>query len=344
MKDKTSFVQNQSLEYQTMDFKTYCQNIPSFLFRRDSLKLFRSETGGLQVRSSLTKKENPEFYLQLELAGSLALTNMFMLNMVLSEGPKILKLNNTDFAALEQVDLNISVADYVQPFPTVVVHLPEKYSESRTTRDPLEGEFTDTLHQATHRPLFVIVNWDKELDAIIAQVLLSSRDVYSTVFGGPGTIEENIAQYTGNEYLQPKSLVVLAEEKEIYTAVMRAAMNACMLAHNNGLRKLPDSKHKRRLRHFMQTNPRQSTRNELKACGEEYVFEQEITIKTTTVCESSYGHNGQEVRPHWRRGHWRTQRYGKGLSQSKTVLIEAVFVNQSKFVGNLSQTSVMHHD
>lgn len=40
--------------------------------------------------------------------------------------------------------------------------------------------------------------------------------------------------------------------------------------------------------------------------------------------------HGREVRPHWRRAHWRLQRFGEGRQESRMVLIRQVLVNADK--------------
>lgn len=42
------------------------------------------------------------------------------------------------------------------------------------------------------------------------------------------------------------------------------------------------------------------------------------------------GSTGAAVQPHWRRSHWRVQRYGPGLQERKAVLIKQVLVNAKK--------------
>lgn len=49
--------------------------------------------------------------------------------------------------------------------------------------------------------------------------------------------------------------------------------------------------------------------------------------------ESDVG-DGAGVRPHWRRSHWRVQRYGVGRQESKLVLIRQVLVNADKLTGD----------
>jgi hypothetical protein len=46
-------------------------------------------------------------------------------------------------------------------------------------------------------------------------------------------------------------------------------------------------------------------------------------------------------RPHWRRGHWKMQAHGPGLTQHKRLFIKPVIVNRHLLVGDLGalQTS-----
>lgn len=54
-----------------------------------------------------------------------------------------------------------------------------------------------------------------------------------------------------------------------------------------------------------------------------------ITLKIGKITETyiSEGGTGRNVRPHLRRGHIRTQRFGAGLTESKKIFIQPVFVN-----------------
>ncbi len=58
--------------------------------------------------------------------------------------------------------------------------------------------------------------------------------------------------------------------------------------------------------------------------GRSYRYKQEPHSKNYSPSDST-------VRPHWRRGYYREQRYGKGLELSKVIWVDPVFINASNF-------------
>lgn len=66
--------------------------------------------------------------------------------------------------------------------------------------------------------------------------------------------------------------------------------------------------------------------NKRKAYRKDYPITTTITIGKITETHTS-GHGGGTVRPHLRRGHIRTQKYGPKYELSKKIFIEPVFVN-----------------
>lgn len=69
---------------------------------------------------------------------------------------------------------------------------------------------------------------------------------------------------------------------------------------------------------------------------------QDIVIRQEKTHNHSEGEgSGKEISTHWRRGHWRTQRFGEKLTQKKMILIKPMLIRADRAVGHIgdSQTS-----
>src|SRR6202163_6266 len=78
--------------------------------------------------------------------GASACIESYAMSRMLSEGPKVFAFDALTCEALENFDLSVSTADYLQPFPTVVIELPEDYTRQRVV--PFEA--------GSHAPDFAI--------------------------------------------------------------------------------------------------------------------------------------------------------------------------------------------
>jgi hypothetical protein len=79
--------------------------------------------------------------------GASSCTESFVMSRTLAEGPKVFAFDALTCEALENFDLSVSTADYLQPFPSVVIELPPDYTRKRVV--PFE--------EGSHAPDFVIV-------------------------------------------------------------------------------------------------------------------------------------------------------------------------------------------
>jgi hypothetical protein len=56
--------------------------------------------------------------------GASSCIESYLMSRMLSEGPKVFAFDALTCEALENFELSVSTADYVQPFPTVTIELP----------------------------------------------------------------------------------------------------------------------------------------------------------------------------------------------------------------------------
>ena len=85
----------------------------------------------------------------------------------LAEGPKLFAFDALTCEALENFDLSVSTADYLQPFPSVVIELPADYTWKRVV--PFE--------EGSHAPDFVVGRHEPEADCVLVTRHLTSSQV-----------------------------------------------------------------------------------------------------------------------------------------------------------------------
>jgi hypothetical protein len=84
---------------------------------------------------------------------------------MLSEGPKVFAFDALTCEALENFDLSVSTADYLQPFPSVVIELPTDYTKKRVV--PFEA--------GSHAPDFVIVRHEPKAGCVMVTMHMTSH-------------------------------------------------------------------------------------------------------------------------------------------------------------------------
>lgn len=275
--------------------------------------------------------------------GKSYLIQLATMSSVLSNGPKILKLKNLEFEIFENIDVNINVEDYNQPFPATVIDIPEKYAETKLVVDAEDNEI--------RRPISVIVNHYKSVGMICVSALFSNDISYSMLLDDRATIEEQIQTNLSN--LFRKSLPMNADECNACRSIMKACLNACLYAEDFGDRLLGPanaSLHQRQLRYVKLAEKGENSerlakaRRELKAHPFYYELKQEVKLRVAKPSHGEYNTTGSTVKPHWRKGHYRMHRYGPGLSLRKRIRIEAVFVNAEMFTGEMANTQTIIKD
>jgi hypothetical protein len=99
--------------------------------------------------------------------GASSCTESYVMSRTLAEGPKVFAFDALTCEALENFDLSVSTADYLQPFPSVVVELPADYTRKRVV--PFE--------EGSHAPDFLIVRHEPEAGCVLLAMHLTSHQV-----------------------------------------------------------------------------------------------------------------------------------------------------------------------
>lgn len=256
----------------------------------------------------------------------------YLLSSVFTNGPKVLRFKSDTMEALENYDLNFPVEDYHQPFETVIIDLPDNYSKNRLVMDAKSN-----FHpQTTGTPALAIVGKYNDMIFGVCYIhpIMSGITVMMPMEKGK-TMEECWDKRHNHDVTDDESITS--------SRILRASFNACMLATHYGTtpgKVANPSHHARtqdRLHRAMKrkdTDAITNNRTELSCIPLVYEINQETSIyRKETIHNHNPESTGKYVSPHWRRGHWRMQRFGTGLSQTKRIPVPAVFVNSHHLLG-----------
>lgn len=302
----------------------------------------------------------------------------YVVGKIFESGPKIFRPRIFDLEMCEQIELNIPINDYVQPFPTIVIELPEDYLDKKRVINPLNGEVMYGKPQpAKHHPEFIAMHHDKISGCILTLIHFSSDTSVKSSFVGvvdPTTGESKLLEKyfeslktkpdfseTQGYYDSRKntfefrdSLETSLEEWVIIEQLNRAALNYCLLLDEIGVKRLgpqnPDEY--ARLQRYQKVARKEKNRedkiykadNNVQNHAQLYALNQEVVlarvVNETKDLDSES--TGRIVSPHHRRGYYRQQRYGQGNTLIKRIRINPVFVNKHLFLEDMDKTKVIY--
>ncbi len=259
---------------------------------------------------------------------------------VLMGGPKVFRISDlASCLALEQVQPNLTLDEYVQPYPTMVVELPEAYTKARRIENGSS-------------PLGVFLHWQKDEYLLYNVPFSSGMSVVGSITTVNGKVLEDclvsnkITEYTPDEHYE-------ASEKEVVHLAARVAINSMLLLMQQGCKRLgADNKaYEEKLRsHLAKAQKRKQgvkdAQERLRQLPIYYGFAQEIQLfreEREDFPAQSDTHSGVIVRPHWRRGHFRMQPFGQGRSERKRIFVSPFLINRHLLAGNESTTRVTYN-
>jgi hypothetical protein len=269
--------------------------------------------------------------------GASSCTESFVMSRTLAEGPKVFAFSDAlTCEALENFDLSVSTADYLQPFPSVVIELPDDYTKKRVV--PFE--------EGSHAPDFLIVRHEPEAGCVLVSMHLTSHQVLTRLLklDSAWTLEE-MWEKGKRMWQATDTLGMTAEEAVLGSALSKLALNVCLMATAYGVKCLgpANPSHYERLKRFAKLARKRGREQQEKAeldvriMPVRYTFAQEVTLyrrETGEVRSEVNGGGGWTVSPHWRRGHWRSQPFGPGRQERRRVAISSVLVNGHLFAGS----------
>jgi hypothetical protein len=231
----------------------------------------------------------------------------------LLDGPKIFRPSKEQCAALENINVNLTVQEYSQPYPSILIEV--------------------------DYPPFHSVLCYQETD-VLAFVLNSKdhlNDISTTIVNSSDLMEVALNTYDNDcESLQDPSIRAL-----------RVACNSCLaLSHYGNHIDFLYPKEVQTDRRLAKENSERGerARRRLNLAVQIISFDQEVKIHKTETkpYDSENKESKGTVSTHWRRGHWAMQPHGPHNSLRKRILRPPVLVRSDLFVGELSNTQTTY--
>ncbi len=268
--------------------------------------------------------------------------NLWMMQRTLGSGLKVFRPTATECLALEEVEIAVGAEDYAQPFPTLVVEFPEEYADvwrDRAVR-PIDDEPVCV-------PRGVIVSHLPDDRTVIAGTIIDTDGASSVLL----TVLLPADDMTLEASLSDISVRLPAAEMSgfgISKRCVRVAVNACLLLMSGGFRRVNDDESDRASDALRRAKAKRRPEAEIDALRlTRRLTPTVISFEHHTDVRAAVGpaeaveavDDGSPLRrlsPHWRQAHWRRQAYGKGLAQTRRILIPHTMVNRALFVGKPS--------
>lgn len=270
--------------------------------------------------------------MDLALARGNDLISIYSTSKFFATGPKIFRPTVAQCEAMCQIEVNIPTSSYNQPFPAVLFQYPEEFCRDLTARLGCKRVPRLSLCCRDEKSGFIQVS----------SIFDESDSVYAIIPCREDRTVEDVLMF----HSRPED--VGDPEFALGEALQRIALNFClmMMEYPTKLAELnpAESAHHRQMRRAK--NLQKRLKGEiLAACDMNVIsFDQSVTffkphdLTPADAKESSVG----SMSPHWRRGHWRMQRCGHKLAESRRILIKPVLVRSDKFAGDFSNTTVTY--
>ena len=272
-----------------------------------------------------------------------ALMAMEMLSRVLADGPKLFRPTEEQFESMEHVEIRLPISQFRAPYPAFVVQIPPAARRRLIAAYRLDPDRTPRLvtvrtHAVPGRHVLVVVQipWRSSEVYQIFQDQSRNPDIETA-------ITRRIEASARVKREQPAD-VDMEDEHQASVVISRAVLNLCLMMTQYGHRTAgPVDPHAwekhRRKRHLQHLACRDFLAVEMKQC---------VTVRAPSppTMNPPGGGTGIEVRPHWRKGHWRCYpgcavRRAAG-EQVPLLFVRPCLVRSDRMDGDASETEVVY--
>lgn len=262
----------------------------------------------------------------------------------LADGPKIFKPTVEQCEALENAEARYAFKDYHQPFPVIILEIPEEY------KNKLKNKYV-----VSDLPNYVLVSHDQSHQFINVSAFIDKTNVITHLAPNRqeyDTIEDNIVKNRERRQGATDSDFNAAENVQrlgINFAMMMSLYTVKISGHLDPYKyKLwkAESTSKRKNGEF--TNKAIEAQQKLLASMQLLKFDQNVQFydEIEENIEVGIGVDIEKLhkspKSHWRRGHFAMQACGVGRRDRKMIFRKPILVRANYFVGHLKDASVTY--
>lgn len=276
----------------------------------------------------------------------------------LAGGPKLFRPTVEQCIALENTEATFPFNMYRQPYPVIIIEIPEEYRNHLKEKYNIEETPSHVLVNHNDKENYIAVSAFVSTNNIITH-LTPKREEYPTI---EDSIVKNRNRRKDHLYGTNQGRVSLdAENSADFDAaenVQRLAMNFAMMMTLLGVKNegVINPNEYKRWKQEAQAKRRggipthRAVEAQLKIAGAMYLIEfdqkvefydeieEKIEVSDTVELERLH----KSPKTHWRRGHWTQQPYGPGRLQRKAIFRKPLLVRAKYFVGDTQNTSVTY--
>jgi hypothetical protein len=257
----------------------------------------------------------------------------------LTSGPKLIQPTYEQCVALANCEANLAFADYEQPYPVVIIELPQRWKQEQ---DELLKRHLADMPAGWNKPTqYVVVFHDKDTGYLRTDAVADTGrgiqwyNTMSSLHKGQ-TIEEAL-------HAKPRQSGPDLEQSLIDE---RLGINLCLMMTCYGVRDSgPLHPKNRQAKKKRAEQDREQERIKMLARGVNLLeFEQHVVVFKHLRQDDAQVESDAEAgthaspRPHWRRGHFRRVAWGRGRVARKLVFIKPTLVSRKFFMGDIGNS------